>query len=93
MVSTGDVVRLSRKFGWKEMRNLVDLSFMALASQPTLWPEVSHFSHGPALHKLVLKVLGKVMDKQEQCSDWSQPLTPSQITCASIPPPFLTFSI
>lgn len=79
--TSGDVAHLSLKFGWKTMQNIVNLGFMSLATEPTRWSEVSSFKQGPSLAKLVLKILGKEMAKEEQCSDWSIELTKAQITC------------
>lgn len=56
---------------------------MALATQPDLWPSVDSFSKGPGLADVLLKTLGKKMGKEEQCSDWSQELTLSQLHCES----------
>lgn len=63
------------------MLNVVDLAYMALATQPTLWRDVDSFVKGPSLEMVVLRVLKKVMAKEEQCSDWSQELTSSQLAC------------
>lgn len=76
-------MRLGLKFGLKNMRNISDLAHMALATQPMLWPKVESFTKGPSLADVLLKTIGKEMGKEEQCSDWSQELTLSQLTCES----------
>lgn len=54
---------------------------MALATQPDLWPELDSFAKGPSLAHVLERTIGKEMSKEEQCSDWVQELTPSQIHC------------
>lgn len=56
-----DAHRLSLKFGWKELRNLVDLRYVALTMESSLWLDVKQFSDSLDMMKHVRAKLGMEM--------------------------------
>ena len=72
---------MAKAYGWPEMNNLIDLSYLAQAVYPKAWNRPK-FGSGPSLQALTLHLLNKDLEKATQLSGWSaEDLSPIQIKC------------
>lgn len=69
---------------WEEMNSLVDLGYMALTMSPKSWGSDRPFQEHIGLQELVKVYLFQHLRKDEQRSDWSKPLSPTQLSCKSL---------
>jgi ribonuclease D len=80
-IQKGDMSRLTKLYGWCEMRNLIDLSYMAQAVRPLAW-NTTVFGNGPGMSDLVRYFLLMDLPKDCQLSCWSAiELSLNQIKC------------